>query len=290
VGEGSYTGKGIYDVDAFEAALAGRVPENALLSHDLFEGVFARAGLVTDVELFESAPSHYGVRRGAQHRWARGDWQLLPWILGRRVPVIGRWKMLDNLRARCRRPATFLTLVVAWLTAGDVARDLERLRPRHHRRARTPAGLGGVIPRRRGISKRSHRARGRPRPRAGRLAGRAHAHDAGVPGLADDRRDRADARACVRDAPQPAGMGDGGAGQGGLRLDLSGFYRRMAGSPALAAAVAIAVAWARPEAWPAALPFLLLWAAAPAVARWISLPRTIATTEPLIWPTRARSG
>ena len=81
-GEGSYTGKGIYDVDAFEAALAGRVPENALLSHDLFEGVFARAGLVTDVELFESAPSHYGVAAARQHRWARGDWQLLPWILG----------------------------------------------------------------------------------------------------------------------------------------------------------------------------------------------------------------
>jgi len=59
-GEGSYTGKGIYDADAFESALAGRVPENALLSHDLFEGLFARAGLVTDVELFESAPSHYG--------------------------------------------------------------------------------------------------------------------------------------------------------------------------------------------------------------------------------------
>ena len=61
-GEGSYTGKGIYDVDAFEAALAGRVPDNALLSHDLFEGVFARAGLVTDVELFESAP--VALRRG----------------------------------------------------------------------------------------------------------------------------------------------------------------------------------------------------------------------------------
>src|SRR6202022_3657125 len=75
--EGSYVGKGIYDIDAFEAALAERVPENALLSHDLFEGLFARAGLVTDVELFESAPSHYGVAAARQHRWARGDWQLL---------------------------------------------------------------------------------------------------------------------------------------------------------------------------------------------------------------------
>src|ERR671911_559520 len=90
-GEGSYIGKGIYDVDAFEAALAGRVPDNAMLSHDLFEGVFARAGLVTDIELFEHAPSHYGVAAARNHRWARGDWQLPPWVLGRRsgeIPVI----------------------------------------------------------------------------------------------------------------------------------------------------------------------------------------------------------
>ena len=81
-GEGSYIGKGIYDVDAFEAALAGRVPENALLSHDLFEGIFARAGLVTDIEFFEEFPPHYEVAAARQHRWARGDWQLLPWIIG----------------------------------------------------------------------------------------------------------------------------------------------------------------------------------------------------------------
>jgi cyclic beta-1,2-glucan synthetase len=81
--EGSYTGKGIYDVDAFEAALEGKGPENALLSHDLFEGLFARAGLVTDVDLFEEFPSNYEVAARRQHRWVRGDWQLLPWILGR---------------------------------------------------------------------------------------------------------------------------------------------------------------------------------------------------------------
>ena len=79
--EGSYTGKGIYDVDAFESSLAGRVAENTLLSHDLFEGLFARAGLVSDVELFEEFPRHYQVAAAREHRWARGDWQLLPWIL-----------------------------------------------------------------------------------------------------------------------------------------------------------------------------------------------------------------
>ena len=83
-GEGSYTGKGIYDVDAFEAALAGRVPDNTLLSHDLFEGIFARAGLASDVEVVEEFPARYDVAAKRQHRWTRGDWQLLPWIVGSR--------------------------------------------------------------------------------------------------------------------------------------------------------------------------------------------------------------
>ena len=107
--EGSFTGKGIYDIDAFDAAMANRVSENALLSHDLFEGVFARAGLVTDIELFDEFPSNYLVSASRQHRWARGDWQLLPWILGsardatgarsrNSIPAIARWKMVDNLR------------------------------------------------------------------------------------------------------------------------------------------------------------------------------------------------
>ena len=79
-GEGSYAGKGIYDVDAFEAALAGRVPDSTLLSHDLFEGIFARAGLASDIEVVEEFPARYDVAALRHHRWARGDWQLLPWI------------------------------------------------------------------------------------------------------------------------------------------------------------------------------------------------------------------
>ena len=89
-GEGSYAGKGIYDVDAFEAALAGRVPDSTLLSHDLFEGIFARAGLASDVEVIEEFPARHDVSVRRHHRWARGDWQLLPWVLGsRRVGDIG---------------------------------------------------------------------------------------------------------------------------------------------------------------------------------------------------------
>ena len=124
-GEGSYTGKGIYDVDAFEAALAGRVPESTLLSHDLFEGTFARAGLASDIEVVEEFPSRYDVAAARQHRWARGDWQLLPWIFGRgdasvanrgtsALPLIGRWKMLDNLRRTLSAPASVMALLAGW--------------------------------------------------------------------------------------------------------------------------------------------------------------------------------
>ena len=80
-GEGSYTGKGIYDVEAFDEALGRIVPDNAVLSHDLLEGTFARAGLVSDVEVVEEFPSDYADAAARQHRWARGDWQLLPWLL-----------------------------------------------------------------------------------------------------------------------------------------------------------------------------------------------------------------
>ena len=123
-GEGSYVGKGIYDVDAFEAALAGRVPENVLLSHDLFEGIFARAGLVSDIELVEEFPSRYDAATARAHRWARGDWQLLPWLLGRAtrgtdarlgtIPLVGAWKILDNLRRTLVAPACIIGLIVGW--------------------------------------------------------------------------------------------------------------------------------------------------------------------------------
>ena len=79
-GEGSFTGKGIYDIDVFEAAIAGRFPDNTVLSHDLLEGLYARAGLATDIEVVEEFPSRYDVSRARDHRWARGDWQVLPWI------------------------------------------------------------------------------------------------------------------------------------------------------------------------------------------------------------------
>ena len=83
--EGNYVGKGIYDVEAFQKSLHDKIPENRLLSHDLFEGMQGRCGLVTDVVLFEDYPPHYLIYTDRLHRWVRGDWQLLPW-LGNEVP------------------------------------------------------------------------------------------------------------------------------------------------------------------------------------------------------------
>ncbi|MFA4912258.1 MAG: glucoamylase family protein, partial [Burkholderiaceae bacterium] len=115
-GEGAYTGKGIYDVDAFEAALVGRVPENTMLSHDLFEGLFARVGLVSDIEVVDDMPARYDVAASRQHRWIRGDWQLLPWIFsdklrGLPTAAMARWKLLENLRRSLHAPALMLALL-----------------------------------------------------------------------------------------------------------------------------------------------------------------------------------
>ena len=131
-GEGSFVGKGIYDVDAFQAALHGRVPDNRLLSHDLFEGNFARAALATDIEVLDEQPATYEVVASRQHRWLRGDWQLLPWLMPR-VPVRGGgsrvsdlraldyWKLLDNLRRSLVPPALVALLALSWFTSERLA-------------------------------------------------------------------------------------------------------------------------------------------------------------------------
>ncbi len=133
-GEGSFIGKGIYDVDVFERALEGRFPENRILSHDLLEGCYARAGLLSDVELYEEYPSHYGADVSRRHRWIRGDWQIAAWLL-RRVPAAGadrggasrsrrtqpnplswlsQWKIFDNLRRSLVPIALVALLAAGW--------------------------------------------------------------------------------------------------------------------------------------------------------------------------------
>ncbi|MDE3186448.1 MAG: glycosyl transferase [Acidobacteriota bacterium] len=125
-GEGIFTGKGIYEVETLHAVLDRRFPRNALLSHDLIEGAYARAGLATDIELIDDYPSHYSAYSRRKHRWVRGDWQIVQWIFsrvpeesGRRVrnPIsdISRWKVFDNLRRSLVDPFLFILFVAGWL-------------------------------------------------------------------------------------------------------------------------------------------------------------------------------
>ncbi|MCE5268820.1 MAG: cyclic beta 1-2 glucan synthetase, partial [Planctomycetaceae bacterium] len=128
---GSFIGKGIYDVEAFERVTRNRFPANRILSHDLIEGCVAGSGLVSDVELFESVPSRLLADLRRRHRWIRGDWQIASW-LRRRVPspngpianpldALSRWKIFDNLRRSVSPPLLFACLVAGWLLATDMA-------------------------------------------------------------------------------------------------------------------------------------------------------------------------
>jgi cyclic beta-1,2-glucan synthetase len=244
-GEGSYTGKGIYDVDAFEAALAGRIPENALLSHDLFEGVFARAGLVTDIDLFEEFPTNYEVAVRRHHRWVRGDWQLLPWILGRprnaagqkqpaRIPSHGRWKIVA---------------VPAFMPV-----------------------LDGLIPRREGFSKRSHlRAMG------------GDIHVAALQGLlavavlAHQARYMTDAvvrtlwRLYVTKRNLLKWVAAAQVGYG-ADLRLRAFYLHLRWSVLLASGAGVLIVILKPGAWPVAGPLVLLWVLSPVITWRLSVP------------------
>jgi cyclic beta-1,2-glucan synthetase len=286
-GEGSYAGKGIYDVDSFEAALAGRVPDSTLLSHDLFEGIFARAGLASDVEVIEEFPSRYDVAVLRHHRWARGDWQLLPWILSsgprsdsspnrRPIPAIGRWKMADNLRRTLSAPAAVLALVVGWTLPLDLALIWTAFVAATIILPALIPPFFAIVPRRSGITPRSH-----------------------LRALRDDLRLALTLSALqiIFLADQAFVMGDAigrtltrilithrhrlewvTAAQAaiGARLDFLGFYRRMVGA-ILIGILGLTVAWLSGRgAWPPAAACALLWIASPAVARWASLSPRVA--------------
>ena len=124
-GEGSFIGKGIYDVDMFGRVLNGRFPENRILSHDLIEGCHTRAGLLSDIELYEEYPSRYFTDVSRRHRWIRGDWQLLRWLLPvvpssnnglvrNHLSLLSLWKIFDNLRRSLSPLALLLILVLGW--------------------------------------------------------------------------------------------------------------------------------------------------------------------------------
>ncbi len=291
-GEGSYTGKGIYDVDAYEAALEGKVPENTLLSHDLFESLFARAGLATDIDLFEEFPTNYEVAARRNHRWVRGDWQLLPWILGRardtsggrqtaRIPLHGRWKMADNLRRSLAAPSAFLLAVAAWVLPavppllwtgifiGSVV--VPTVIP----------VIDGLFPRRWGISKRSHlRAVGHDISAAllqTFLAITMLAHQAW---LMMDAIVRTLGRLYITKRNLLEWVTAAQAGYG-ADLRLGDFYRHLRWGVLLAGGAGLLFIIFKPGAWLVALPFVLLWIASPILAWRISLPPRIAESQTL---------
>ena len=131
-GDGSFIGKGIYDVDAFEGALADRFPDNRILSHDLLEGCYARSGLLSDVQLYEDFPTRYSADVARRHRWIRGDWQLAGWLRrrvrtrdGRRernpLSMLSQWKVFDNLRRSLVPAALMVLLFSGWALLRDAS-------------------------------------------------------------------------------------------------------------------------------------------------------------------------
>ncbi len=261
-GEGIYTGKGIYDVDAFERALNDRVPENTQLSHDLFEGLFARAGLVSDIELFEGFPGHYEVAVVRQHRWVRGDWQLWPWLFRPGIPAIGRWKMLDNLRRSLSAPMTFATLLAGWCLPGAGAGLWTAFVLGALSFPTFLAFFTGLLPERRGIAKRSF-ARGVAADlglglaqTAMRVAFLAHAAWMRLDAIARTLWRLAASRRKLLEWTPAA------QAHRALDLKLTGFFSRMRSAIGMAMAAALLVA-ASGGSWTFATPFLVLWLASP---------------------------
>ncbi|WP_145586056.1 GH36-type glycosyl hydrolase domain-containing protein [Yersinia rochesterensis] len=299
-GEGSYTGKGIYDVDAFEAALAGRVPDNTLLSHDLFEGIFARAGLASDIEVVEESPARYDVVSKRQHRWTRGDWQLLPWIIkssiiksanttpantkhspdSKSVPLLGRWKMVDNLRRSLVAPFTLLLLGISWMLPMPAAwvgvllvivlTALPAFLPILC--SLWPAPNTRLSNHFRSLFDDTKRA--------------ASQTFLSLVFLADHAWQMADAigRTLIRlfithrnllewmTAAQSAGQ---------PRPGLSGFYRHMAGGALFGMVMSVIAFISSPNAWPLILPFAVLWLFAPAIALWASRTYQVVQHNPI---------
>lgn len=283
-GEGSFIGKGIYEVDVFERALADRFPENRILSHDLLEGCYARAGLLSDVQLYEEYPSCYSVDVSRRHRWIRGDWQLAGWLLPRvpgpgarrqKNPLSGlsRWKLFDNLRRSLVPSALTVLLLLGWTVlspfwfwtlavigvifipplAGsllELFQKPEDVLPEQHL----------------AVTLRS----------AGRHLVQSVLTVACLPYEAFFSLD-AIVRTIWRMLVTRTGLLEWSPSQGPNRdrlTDLVAYYRTMWMGPALAAAAAMYLTISDPAALDVALPILTLWGASPAITWWISRPLT----------------
>ncbi len=285
--EGIYTGKGLYDVDAFMSALDARVPDNALLSHDLFEGLHARPALVTDVEVVDDYPASVLTHARRQHRWARGDWQILFWLFPlvparqglerNTLPLIARWKILDNLRRTLVAPATVVALVAAWLvlpgspvvwTLGILATLAFPLSPILLELFDGPEPQQPFRVFLRLLDQDLRAAGAQVLLRITFLAYHAyemlHAIALTLVRLIVTQRRLLEWETAAATAARATGL----TGRGSALL----FIGAMSASPVLAIVVATSLAAGRPGALPAALPMLLLWVIAPGVAWALSQP------------------
>lgn len=281
--EGSFIGKGIYDVDAFEKAIGGRLPENAVLSHDLIESCYARSALISDVELYEEHPSRYNADTTRRHRWIRGDWQIAQWLLPR-IPGAGaarianplsglsRWKIFDNLRRSLVPVALLVLLIGSWIwlpEAGALAAGLVIAI------VLLPGLLSIVIDVLRKRDDFSLAAHLRERaPSVGRQLGQAFLTFAFLPYDAAISLD-AIARTLLRLLFTRRRLLEWQTASDAERIaltGLAGFYATMWIAPATAAAVGAWLAHWNPDLLRLAGPFLGLWIAAPAIAWRISQP------------------
>jgi cellobiose phosphorylase len=280
--EGSFIGKGIYDVDAFEKAINGNFPENRILSHDLLEGCYARSGLLSDVQLFEEYPSGYGIDVRRRHRWIRGDWQIARWLFPR-VPGFGErrqknpiialsvWKIFDNLRRSLVSPALTLLLLLGWTVLSSPGFWVLSVMGI----ILIPSLIACVLDL---IQKPGDVSLGQHLATAARSASRHFAQSAfTLVCLPYEMYFSLDA--IMRTAWRmlwthrrllewsPSGNGDYTKGTG-----LAAFYRTMWICPAVAAGVVIYLALSTPVALAAAGPILAFWFVSPVFAWWVSRP------------------
>ncbi len=297
-GSGTFTGKGIYEVDAFEAATGHTFPENRILSHDLIEGNYARCGLVTDVELFDDFPPRYHAYARREHRWVRGDWQLLPW-LGARVPTpdgprpnvlpaLEWWKLFDNLRRSLIPPTLVLLLTLAWTIFPGSPLQWTLFLLAVPFLPLTQLGLGTVIASVRGSSLSPIKGlAGSLLPTLGQCL-------MTTTFLADQARHLVDAtvRTLYRltvSHKQMLEWETAAAAERRLGTGLAQFWRTMWPASTVGLAVAALVALIRPSSLPIAAPVLLAWIFSPAVAFWVSRPKSV-EDDPLTDEGRAELG
>ncbi|MGF1614974.1 MAG: GH36-type glycosyl hydrolase domain-containing protein [Gammaproteobacteria bacterium] len=280
--EGSFIGKGIYDVDAFEQALKGRFPENRILSHDLLEGCYARSGLLSDVQLYEEYPARYGADVNRRYRWIRGDWQLAGWLLpwvsgpaGRRLnnplSALSRWKLCDNLRRSLVPAALTLLLLLGWTVLSSASLwTLAVLGV-----LLIPSMLGALLD----VLRKPHDMRlGQHLAAASRAAGQRFIQTGSALAMLPHEAFyslgailRTIGRLLVTHR-RLLEWNPSGDQEQLSRTDLAASFRAMWLVPVLAAGTAITLAAVNPAALLVAGPFLTLWLVSPALVWWISLP------------------